>query len=136
LDLRWPVSASPIRWLDPLLELHGLGAFVTITNDNWRDDPAQEAAILATGTPPTNDLKREPQDAILTLICETEVLAHNRIEIRVIHCLVRVEILNRIVMEVPIWRRQDGLHRCFQPAHKIFGIGDNETGVRLGKIVE
>jgi hypothetical protein len=40
---------------DPVLELHGPGAFVTITNDNWRD--TQEAAIQATGIPPTNDLE-------------------------------------------------------------------------------
>ena len=37
---------------DPVLELHGPGAFATITNDNWRDDPAQEALILATGLAP------------------------------------------------------------------------------------
>jgi hypothetical protein len=42
---------------DPALELHGLGGFVTITNDNWRDDPVQEAAIIATGIPPTNNLE-------------------------------------------------------------------------------
>ena len=42
---------------DPVLELHGPGAFVTITNDNWRDDPTQEALIIATGIPPTNDLE-------------------------------------------------------------------------------
>ena len=42
---------------DPVLELHGPGAFATITDDNWRDDPAQEAAIIATGIPPTNDLE-------------------------------------------------------------------------------
>jgi hypothetical protein len=42
---------------DPVLELHGPGAFVTITNDNWRDDPVQEAQILATGIAPTNDLE-------------------------------------------------------------------------------
>jgi uncharacterized delta-60 repeat protein len=42
---------------DPVLELHGPGAFVTITNDNWRDEPAQEAAILATGIPPTNNFE-------------------------------------------------------------------------------
>jgi uncharacterized repeat protein (TIGR01451 family) len=42
---------------DPVLELHGPGAFPTITNDNWRDDPAQEAAILATGIAPTNNLE-------------------------------------------------------------------------------
>jgi hypothetical protein len=42
---------------DPVLELHGPGAFVTITNDNWRDDPVQEALIIATGIPPTNNLE-------------------------------------------------------------------------------
>jgi hypothetical protein len=42
---------------DPVLELNGPGAFVTITNDNWRDDPAQEALIIATGIPPANDLE-------------------------------------------------------------------------------
>jgi Phosphoesterase family len=47
----------PDALADPVLELHGPGAFVTITNDNWRDDPVQEAAILASGIPPTNDLE-------------------------------------------------------------------------------
>jgi hypothetical protein len=42
---------------DPVLELHGPGTFVTITDDNWRDDPTQEAAILADGIPPSNDLE-------------------------------------------------------------------------------
>jgi hypothetical protein len=42
---------------DPVLELHGPGAFVTITNNNWRDDPMQEAAILADGLAPTSDLE-------------------------------------------------------------------------------
>ena len=41
---------------DPVLELHGPGGFVTIINDNWRDDPVQEAAIIATGIPPDHDL--------------------------------------------------------------------------------
>ena len=40
---------------DPVLELHGPGAFVTITNDNWKH--TQEAEIQATGIPPTNDLE-------------------------------------------------------------------------------
>jgi uncharacterized repeat protein (TIGR03803 family) len=40
---------------DPTLELHGPGAFVTITNDNWKD--TQQAAIEATGIPPTNNLE-------------------------------------------------------------------------------
>ena len=42
---------------DPVMELHGPGGFVTIANDNWRDDPLQEAAIIATGIPPTNNLE-------------------------------------------------------------------------------
>jgi glucose/arabinose dehydrogenase len=42
---------------DPVLELHGPGAFVTIMNDNWRDNPLQEAAIIATGIPPANNLE-------------------------------------------------------------------------------
>jgi predicted extracellular nuclease len=40
---------------DPVMELHGPGAFATITNNNWRD--TQEAAIQATGIPPTDDLE-------------------------------------------------------------------------------
>jgi hypothetical protein len=47
---------------DPVLELHGPGAFVTITNDNWRD--TQEAAIQASGIPPTDD-KESAIDATL-----------------------------------------------------------------------
>jgi len=47
----------PDALADTVLELHGPGAFVTITNDNWRDDPVQEAAIIATGIPPTNNLE-------------------------------------------------------------------------------
>ena len=42
---------------DPTLELHGPGTFVTATNDNWRDDPAQATLIEATSIPPTNDLE-------------------------------------------------------------------------------
>jgi hypothetical protein len=42
---------------DSVLELHGPGGFVTITNDNWRDDPVQEALILATGLAPSNNLE-------------------------------------------------------------------------------
>jgi hypothetical protein len=42
---------------DPVLELHGPGAFVTITDDNWGDDPVQAAAIEATGIAPSNDLE-------------------------------------------------------------------------------
>ena len=50
-------SGVPDALADTVLELHGPGAFVTITNDNWRDDPVQEAAIIATGIPPTNNLE-------------------------------------------------------------------------------
>ncbi|MFZ1218674.1 MAG: hypothetical protein WAO00_05235 [Chthoniobacterales bacterium] len=42
---------------DPVMELHGASPFVTKTNDNWRDDPAQEAAILATGLAPASNLE-------------------------------------------------------------------------------
>jgi hypothetical protein len=40
---------------DPVLELHGPAGFATIANNNWRQ--TQEAEILATGIPPTNDLE-------------------------------------------------------------------------------
>ena len=40
---------------DPVLELHGSAGFITITNNNWRDD--QEQQIIDTGIPPTNDLE-------------------------------------------------------------------------------
>jgi hypothetical protein len=42
---------------DPMIELHGPGGFVTVINDNWRDDPVQEALIIADGAPPTDDLE-------------------------------------------------------------------------------
>jgi hypothetical protein len=47
----------PNALLDPVLELHGPGAFVTITNNNWRDDPVQEVLIQATGLAPGNNLE-------------------------------------------------------------------------------
>ena len=50
-------SGIPNALADPVMELHGPAGFATITNDNWRDDPAQEAAIIATGIPPANDLE-------------------------------------------------------------------------------
>ena len=50
-------SGVPNVLADPVLELHGPGAFATLTDDNWRDDPVQEAAILATGIAPTNNLE-------------------------------------------------------------------------------
>jgi hypothetical protein len=50
-------SGVPNALADPVMELHGPGAFATITNDNWTDDPVQAAAILATGIAPTNNLE-------------------------------------------------------------------------------
>jgi len=50
-------QSVPNALADPVLELHGPGGFVTVTNNNWRDDPAQEALIIASGIPPTNDLE-------------------------------------------------------------------------------
>jgi hypothetical protein len=50
-------SGVPNALADPVLELHGPGAFVTVTNDNWKDDPMQEASIIASGIAPTNDLE-------------------------------------------------------------------------------
>jgi hypothetical protein len=40
---------------DPMLELHGPGSFVTITNDNWRNE--QESQIQATGIAPTHNFE-------------------------------------------------------------------------------
>ena len=45
----------PNALADPVMELHGPTGFVTITNDNWKD--TQQAAIMATGIPPSNDLE-------------------------------------------------------------------------------
>jgi hypothetical protein len=50
-------SGVPNAMADTVLELHGPGGFAPVTNDNWRDDPAQEAAILATGIAPTDNLE-------------------------------------------------------------------------------
>jgi N-acetylneuraminic acid mutarotase len=47
----------PDALADPVLELHGPDSFVTIMDDNWRDDPVQEAAIIVDGIPPSNDLE-------------------------------------------------------------------------------
>jgi len=49
-------SGVPDALADPVLELHGPG-IATVTNDNWRDDPVQQAAIIATGIAPTNNLE-------------------------------------------------------------------------------
>jgi hypothetical protein len=51
------ITGVPGRLADPVLELHRPDGLPTITNDNWRDDPVQEAAIIATGIAPTNNLE-------------------------------------------------------------------------------
>jgi uncharacterized delta-60 repeat protein len=48
-------SGVPGALTDPVLELHGPGGFITITNDNWRD--TQQSEIEATGIPPSNNLE-------------------------------------------------------------------------------
>jgi hypothetical protein len=45
----------PDALADPVLELHGPAGFVTIINDNWRDD--QEITIAATGLAPLNNFE-------------------------------------------------------------------------------
>jgi hypothetical protein len=45
----------PNALANPVLELHGPGAFVTLANDNWKD--TQGTAIQATGIAPSNDLE-------------------------------------------------------------------------------
>jgi hypothetical protein len=42
---------------DPTLNLHDSNGTLLISNDNWRDDPAQESEIIATGIPPSSDLE-------------------------------------------------------------------------------
>jgi hypothetical protein len=50
-----PSLAVPGVLADPTLELHdGSGALIA-SNDNWRSD--QEAEIIATGIPPSNDME-------------------------------------------------------------------------------
>jgi hypothetical protein len=57
-------AGVPDPLADPVLELHGPSPFVTITDDNWKDDPAQEALIIASGIQPTNDFE-SAIDAVL-----------------------------------------------------------------------
>jgi hypothetical protein len=67
-------SGVPNALADPVLELHGPGAFVTVTNDNWRDDPVQEALIIASGIPPGNDLE-SAIDATLSPAAYTAIVS-------------------------------------------------------------
>jgi hypothetical protein len=45
----------PNALADPELELHGPGSFRTVTNDNWRDDPAQVGFIKDVGLAPFHE---------------------------------------------------------------------------------
>ena len=51
-----PSLTVPGALANPVLELHGPNGFATITNDNWRTG-GQEAEIIATTVPPSNDLE-------------------------------------------------------------------------------
>src|SRR2546423_3636291 len=62
----------PAALQDPVLELHGPCAFVTITNDDWRT--SQEAQIQATGLAPTDD-RESAIDATLAPGAYTAVLS-------------------------------------------------------------
>ncbi len=42
---------------DPILSLYDGNGAVLMSNDNWQDDPAQAALIIATGVPPEDDLE-------------------------------------------------------------------------------
>jgi len=42
---------------DPTLNLHDGNGTLVASNNNWREDPVQESAIVATGIPPGNDLE-------------------------------------------------------------------------------
>jgi len=48
-------AGIPDALADPVLELHGPAGFVTVINDNWRDE--QATTIAPTGLAPTNDLE-------------------------------------------------------------------------------
>ena len=50
-----PSLAVPGTLGNPALELHDGNGAVIASNDNWRSD--QEAEIIATGIPPSNDLE-------------------------------------------------------------------------------
>ncbi len=69
-------SGVPNALADPVLELNGPGSFVTVINDNWRDDPVQEALIEATGIAPTNDFE-SAIDAGLTPGAYTAIVRGN-----------------------------------------------------------
>jgi uncharacterized delta-60 repeat protein len=50
-------AGVPGALVDPAIQLYGPEGFLPITNSDWRADQVQEAAIIATGIPPPNDLE-------------------------------------------------------------------------------
>jgi hypothetical protein len=72
---------------DPVLELHGPGAFGTITNNNWRD--SQEALIKQDGLAPTNDLE-SAIDATLPPGAYTAIIKGNTGTVQAGLCLFEV----------------------------------------------
>jgi hypothetical protein len=52
-----PSLPVPGKLENPTLELRDGNGALLAANDNWRDDPAQESEIIATGIPPSNDLE-------------------------------------------------------------------------------
>ena len=70
------ITGLPGVLADPVLELHGPAGFTTVINNNWQDDPAQAALILASGLAPTNTLE-SAIDATLTPGAYTGVVRGN-----------------------------------------------------------
>ena len=52
-----PSLPLPGTLADPTLNLHDGNGTLVASNNDWREDPVQESAILATGIPPGNDLE-------------------------------------------------------------------------------
>ena len=52
-----PSLPFPGALADPTLNLHDGNGTLVASNNNWREDPVQESAIIATGIPPSNDLE-------------------------------------------------------------------------------
>jgi hypothetical protein len=52
-----PSLPLPGALADPTLELYDNNGVVIVSNNNWRDDPAQELDIIATGIPPLSNLE-------------------------------------------------------------------------------
>jgi hypothetical protein len=42
---------------DPMLELRGSNGEIVVADNDWQDDPAQAAELIAAGLAPTNNLE-------------------------------------------------------------------------------